>query len=93
MRYRTAAILSAVFVLVIIGMFSLPAAVEPVFLPYMERGVDPPTYVKILYVADELCSTWKWIFALLVPPTVVMLFIIAAFTGRVRQHKLTKTAS
>jgi len=84
MRYRTAGILSAILIVVNVGMFSLPAAVGAVFLPYMERGVDPPIYVKILYVASEFCNTWKWVAALLTPPIVVVLFVIAAFTKGTR---------
>lgn len=87
MRYRAAGILSAILVVVNVGMFSLQAAVWAVFLP-LEQGVDPPTYEKILLVGADVCSTWKWIVALLTPPIVVTLFIIAAFTGGARAHKL-----
>jgi len=88
MRYRTAAILSAVLVLVNFGMFSLPAVAWAVLLPSMERpGVDPPFYIKLLYVAAEFCSMWKWIVALLTPPIVVVLFVIAALTGGSRAQK------
>lgn len=91
MRYRTAGILSAVLVVVNVGMFGLPAVAWAVLLPSMEQGIDPPIYEKLLYVAAEFCSTWKWILALLTPPVVVVLFIIAAFTGGSRARRRTTT--
>ncbi len=94
MRYRTAGILSATLVVVNVGMFSLRAAVWAVFLPLEQaaQGVEPPTYEKILLVAADFCDIWKWIVAVFTPPIVMALFIIAAFTGVARAHKLTTGA-
>lgn len=47
MRYRTAGILSAILVIVNVGMFALPAVAWAVLLPSMERGIDPPLYVRL----------------------------------------------
>jgi len=87
MRYRTAAILTAVLAIVNVGMFSLPATVLAGFLPSLEQRVDPPAYERILLGAAAFCIVWKWIVALLTPPIVVALFIIAALTGGARVHK------
>ena len=90
MRYRTAGIVSAALVLVDVGMFNLPTVAWPVLLPYMEQpGIDPPIYVKVLYVASASCSTWKWLVAFSTPPIAVVLFVIAAFTRGAGAHKLT----
>jgi hypothetical protein len=77
MRYRTAAILSVVL---IGGMFALPAAVMAAFLPSSEQG--PPTpilgYERILLEAAAFCFAWRVILAL---PIVVVLFAVALFTN------------
>jgi hypothetical protein len=75
-RYRTAAILSVVL---IGGMFGLPAAVWAAFLPSLKQGLPNPMpgYERSLLGIAVFCSSWSWILAL---PVVSLLFTIAAFT-------------
>jgi hypothetical protein len=89
-RYRTAAILSAVLVVVTVGMFGLSAAVWAVFLPSLDRGIpDPiPGYERILLEAAVLCSSFKWMLAILAPPIVVVLFVVAELTSQKRQSQM-----
>jgi hypothetical protein len=90
-RYRTAAILSALLIVVTGGMFGLPAAVWAAFLPSLKQGLpDPiPDWERILLEAAVFCGNWKWIVAVLTPPTVVVLFTIAVFTSGSRVHRIT----
>jgi hypothetical protein len=83
-RYKTAAILSLVLIALIGAMFALPAAVEAVILPSLKLGSpDPvPVYEGILLGAAFFCLRWHWLLVPLVLPTVVLLFIVAAFTNR-----------
>ena len=75
-RYRTAAILSVVL---IGGMFILPAAVRAAFLPSLERGLPNPVpgYEQILLGVAVFFLRWRFLLAL---PIVVVLFAVAAFT-------------
>jgi hypothetical protein len=90
LRYRTAAILSAVIIAVTVGMFALPAAVWAAFLPGLKQGLDPiPGYQRILLDVAIFCVTWKWILALLSLPSVAVLFIVAASTAESRVRSRT----
>jgi hypothetical protein len=75
-RYRSAAILSAVL---IGGMVGLPAAVWAIFLSSLKQGlpIPIPGYERILLGIAVVCGSWSWI---LVLPIASMLFTIAAFT-------------
>ena len=77
MGFRTATILSVVLVG---GMlFILPAVVEAVFLPSLRQGVPNPIpdYEAYLLAVALFCHRFRWFLA---PLTVVILFLIAAFT-------------
>jgi hypothetical protein len=76
-RYRTAAILSAVLVG---GMFVLPTVIKAVFLPSLQQGLPNPVpgYEQILLSVAALCLRFSWLLAL---PTVAVLFLIATLTG------------
>lgn len=74
MRYRTAAILSVVL---IGGMFGLPAVAMAVLRPAMEQGVPIPIYERILFAVAEFCLTFRWLLAL---PILSVLFTVAAFS-------------
>lgn len=77
MRFRTAAILSAVLVG---GMlFIFPALIESTFLPSLRQGIPNPVpgYEQILLALALSCHEWRW---LLAPLTVLVLFVIAAVT-------------
>jgi hypothetical protein len=76
MRYRTAAILSVVL---IGGMFGLPAAVLAAFLPSSSQGLSTPIpgYERILLGVAVFFLTWRFFLAL---PIVSVLFTVAAFT-------------
>ncbi len=80
MRYRTAAILSVVL---IGGMFGLPAAVWATFLPSLRQGLpDPlPGYERVLLNVAVFCDSWRFLLAL---PIVGVLFAVAAFTSTSR---------
>ena len=82
MRFRTAAILSVVL---IGGMFGLPAAVLAVFLPSLNEGLPNPVpgYEQVLLGVAEFCGRFRWVLAL---PIVVVLFTVAAFTNPSRIH-------
>jgi hypothetical protein len=75
MRYRTAGILSVVL---IGGLFGLPAAVNTFLLPSLDQGVIIPLYERILLGVAIFCLTWRFLLAL---PIVVVLFTIAIFTN------------
>ncbi len=83
MRFRTAGILSVVL---IGGMFCLPAAVSAVFLPSLNQGLPVPGYERILLGLAEFCGRFRWFLAL---PIVTVLFTFAAISyelrARVRQ--------
>ncbi len=57
MRYRTAAILSVVL---IGGMFVLPAAVKDILLPSLEQGVIIPLYERILLGLSVFCLSFRY---------------------------------
>ncbi|HTW59983.1 MAG TPA: hypothetical protein VMD99_17790 [Terriglobales bacterium] len=77
MRFRTAAILSVVL---IGGMFLLPAAVLAVFLPSLKQGLPNPLplYEQILLAITAFFLAWRFLLAL---PIVAVLFTIAGFTN------------
>jgi hypothetical protein len=82
-RYSTAAMMSVVL---IGGMFAVPAVIMAVFLPSLKQGLpDPlPGYEQILLAAAAFCLSWRFVLAL---PIAVVLFTLAAFTGpRLRQQ-------
>jgi hypothetical protein len=71
-------------------MFVLPAVVWSAFLPSLKQGIDPtPGYERILLDVAIFCVSWKWILALLAPPTIVVLFIVAASTPESRVRSRT----
>jgi hypothetical protein len=76
-RYRTAGILSLVLVA---GMFVLPATVKAVFLPSLRQGLPNPVpgWEQILLSMAVFCLEWQWLIAI---PIVVVLFTVAGFTG------------
>ncbi len=76
MRYSTAAILSVVL---IGGMFTLPAGVWAVF-PSLKQGFSIPvaSYERILLGLVVFCGRFRWFLAL---PIVTVLFTYAAFTS------------
>jgi hypothetical protein len=85
-RYRTAAMLSVVL---IGGMFAVPAAIMAVFLPPLNQGApDPlPAYEHVFLAVAAFFLTWRFLLAL---PIAFLLFTVAAFTsastGR-QQHR------
>jgi hypothetical protein len=86
MRYRTAAILSAVVFCV---MFGFPAVVTAVFLPSLEQGLPVPEYEQLLLGAALFCSRFSWLITL---PIVSVLLSIPAFT-RGREVKAATPSS
>jgi type II secretory pathway component PulF len=76
-RFRTAAILTVVL---IGGMFGLPAAVLAVFPLSLNEGLPNPVpgYEQILLSTTDFCGRFRWVLAL---PIVVVLFTVAAFTN------------
>jgi hypothetical protein len=75
MRYRTAAVLAVVL---IGGMFSLPAAAFAVF-PTLKGGARIP----VLFDVVLFCITFRWVLAL---PIITVLFTIAAVTSGSRRE-------
>jgi hypothetical protein len=80
-RFRTAAILSAVLVG---GMILLPAVVKAVFLPSLRQGLPNPVpgYEQVLLRVAAFCLRFSCLLAL---PTVAVFFLIAAFTSESKQ--------
>ena len=74
MRYKTAAILA---VIIIGGMFCLPAVVFAVF-PTMKHG-SIPFLRSVVY----FCVLFRWFLAL---PIITVLFTVAAFTSDSRRE-------
>jgi hypothetical protein len=95
MRYKTAAVLSAVWIAMTGGMFGLEAAARATFLPSLKQGLaDPiPAYERVLVNVFLFCGTWKWVFALLALPTAVVLFTVAVFTSDSKVGKTAKPIS
>jgi hypothetical protein len=67
-------------------LFVLPAVVEAVFLPSLRQGVPNPIpdYEAILLEVALFCHRFRW---LLAPFSVVVLFLIAAFTRESAVHR------
>jgi len=76
--FRAAGILSVVM---IGGMFLLPAVVERVLLPSLSDPV--PIYEQILLNMAVFCARWHFVAVL---PTLVVSFTLAAFTKSARTH-------
>jgi hypothetical protein len=83
-RFRTAAILSALLVGGI--LFLLPAVIEASFLPSLRQGVPNhvPGYEQILLAVALFCHDRRW---LLAPLTVLVLFLIAASSSESGVHR------
>jgi hypothetical protein len=81
-RYRNAAILSAVL---IGGMFGLPAMVKVVFFPSLEKGFPNPVPVweQFILIATEFCLRWRW-FTIPIP---IVLFTVAGVSGDLRLRR------
>jgi hypothetical protein len=78
-RFKTAAILSAVLVG---GMlFILPAVIEAVYLPSLRQGIPNPIpdYEANLLSVALFCHRFRWFLA---PVTVLVFFLVAAFTSK-----------
>ena len=78
-RFRTAAVLSAVLVGGVLFIF--PAVVEAIYLPSLRQGVPNPIpeYEANLLGIALFFHRYRW---LLAPLTIPVLFLIAAFTSR-----------
>ncbi len=87
MRCRTAAILSVVL---IGGMFGIPAAVMAIFLPSLEQGTPNPIpgYERLLLGIALFCMRFKW---LLTVPILMVLFGTAGLTSIVRMYNRGNT--
>jgi hypothetical protein len=88
-RYRTAAIVSSVLIALTGGMFGLVAAMNA-FLPSLEQGRAISGYEGILLGVAFFCARFKWFFALLVLPAVVVLFTVAVITGDSRAGEMAR---
>jgi hypothetical protein len=80
-RYRTAAILSVVLIVVAGGMFGLEAAVRAAYLPSLEQNLPISGYERILLGVALFCGRFRWFVALLTLPAVLVLFTVAVFTS------------
>lgn len=88
MRYRTAAILSVVLIVVTAGMFGVEAALRTVLLPPSELGFPVSGFDRALFRVDFICERWKWFLALLTLPVLVVLFTIVVFTSDSRADEM-----
>ncbi|MGA9980188.1 MAG: hypothetical protein WBQ08_16335 [Candidatus Sulfotelmatobacter sp.] len=63
------------------GMFAVPAVIEAVFLPSLKQGIPNPLpgYEQILLAVAAFFLGWRFVLAL---PIAVVLFTVAAFTSR-----------
>ncbi len=87
MRYRTAAIWSAILVG---GMFGLPDAIKAMFLPSLEQGIATPipVYERALLGFAFFCFRFRLLLALPIAVIVVALFSVAGFTNVMQARKL-----
>ena len=76
MSYRTAIILCVVL---IGGMFLVPAFAASLANHYAEQGLYLPLYLRIYFGVSAFLLTFRF---LLIPPIITVLFLIAAFTSR-----------
>ena len=76
LSYRTAIILCIVL---IGGMFVLPAFAAPLANHYAEQGLYLPFYLRIYFAVAVFLLTFRFF---LIPPIVAGLFLTAALTGK-----------
>ena len=80
MRYKTAAIVSAV---IIGSMFGLPIALKALFLPSLSTGIAPTSvYETILVGVAVFCFRFRWVLALPIAVTLFLLAVITTESGR-----------
>ncbi len=74
------------------GMFAVPAAIESAFLPSLKQGIPNPLpgYEQVLLAVAAFCLRWRFVLAL---PTALVLFTAAAFSSpsKVRQQHRTRS--
>jgi len=82
-RYRTATILSIVL---IGGMFAVPAVIESAFLPSLKQGIPNPLrgYEVVLLAVAAFCLRWRFVLA---APIALVLFTVAAFGSPSKVHQ------
>lgn len=79
MSYRTAIILCIVL---IGGMFVLPAFAMSLANHYAEQGLYVPFYLRVYFAFSVFLLTFRFF---LIPPIVAVLILIAALTGKSRR--------
>lgn len=89
-RYKTAAILSAVPIVLTVGMYGLKTAVQAAYLPSLEQGLPISGYERILLDAALFCGHFWWLPALLTLPILLLLFTIAIFTSDSREGETAR---
>ncbi len=89
MRFRTAVILSAAL---ISSFFGLPDVIKAVFLPSLEQAAaqgttTTPAWDWVFLEVASFLFRFRWVLALPIAATVVLLFVIAGLTTVRARHR------
>lgn len=80
MRYRTAAILSVVLIVVTGGMFAIESVLMTTFIPPLHSDLPLSGFDRNLIAVALFCGHYKWLLALFTLAAVPVLLTIAVFT-------------
>ena len=81
MRYRTAAILSVVLIVVTGGMFAIESVLKTTFIPPLHSDLPLSGFDRNLIAVALFCGLYKWLLALFTLAAVPVLVTIAVFTS------------
>jgi hypothetical protein len=79
-RYRTAAILSVVLIVVTGGMFAIESVLMTTFIPPLHSDLPLSGFDRNLIAVALFCGHYKWLLALFTLAAVPVLLTIAVFT-------------
>jgi hypothetical protein len=80
-RYRTAAILSVVLIVVTGGMFAIESVLKTTFIPPLHSDLPLSGFDRNLIAVALFCGLYKWLLALFTLAAVPVLLTIAVFTS------------
>ena len=81
MRYRTAAILSVVPIVVTGGMFAIESVLKTTFIPPLHSDLPLSGFDRNLIAVALFCGLYKWLLALFTLAAIPALRTIAVFTS------------
>jgi hypothetical protein len=80
-RYRTAAILSVVLIVVTGGMFAIESVLKTTFIPPLHSDLPLSGFDRNLIAVALFCGLYKWLLALFTLAAVPVLLTTAVFTS------------